>query len=111
MASETSWSRWVSWAARHCTIKLMNGEEAVIMGAQRYAGKVKIIYKNRHETIWASDVALVHEPQEFSASWVRPEPWDIEMPAWCLDKPIAKPTLVVEHNPKAVHPAFQAPIS
>lgn len=103
----TSWSRWVHWANLNCDCILMDGQPAVIMGAQRYTRKMKIVFRGRHETVLVEDIALVCEPGEFEAQWLRPEPWPNETrPEWAEKQKIAAPTLVVEHDPTALHPSF-----
>lgn len=106
----TTWSKWVHWANTNVTVKLMNGEEAGLLGAQRYTKKLKVIYHGRHETIMASDVALVCEPGEFELAWVRPEVWpDEPTPDWAEGRRVAPPSLVVEVDPFALHPSFLPP--
>lgn len=103
----TTWSRWVHWANINVTVKLMNGDEAALLGAQRYTKKLKVLHHGRHETIMAVDVALVLDPGEFEAEWVRPMVWpDEPQPEWAEGRRIAPPSLVVEHDPLSLHPSF-----
>jgi len=106
----TTWSNWVHWANINCDVRLMNGGPATMIGVQRYAGKVKVLYRNRHETVLPQDIALVLEPGDVEATWVRPSPWKIEArPGWAEGRAPTKPSLVVEHDPFAVHPSFLPP--
>ena len=110
MKMTMTWSRWVHWANIGVDIKLMDGTQAQMLGVKRFSGKVRIIRYGRHETIMPQDIALVFEPGEYEATWVRPEPWTLEdRPDWHGDVQFSGPSLTVAHDPTALHPSFLPP--
>jgi len=103
-------SAWRKAAEARSEVKLMDGRQAVLVGARRTTQSVKIQLDYRHYNCWVDDIALV----KIDGTWTLLPPWqaqsirrDVEVRS--LKAPESKSWLNVERNPSLLHPAFQSP--
>ena len=129
---DEQFDQWVEYAKDRYEVKLMDGQEAVLVAVRQNGMSCKVLLDGRFYNCWVDDIALLRMPRRLrrqaqlasspedsfvEPSWFVLLPWqapDLDQapgsdPRLLRARP-SKHWLEVHPNPRALHPAFQFPV-